>query len=579
MELVDGSDVVAPADSAPRNAHGATGTDSRRGQRLRALRGAVPLSFAILLVPLLVGLVRVLVSLHQPFVHSGDVAIIESAIRDSLGGHQLLGPYSHFRWFHPGPTYFYLVAPLYWALHQNARALFLGAFLINATCAIAIVAVIRARAGEWAARWGTLVVGALLFFTEASGISLYSPWNPALLALPILLVMVLVAASATGSTISLLWAVVMGSFVVQTELGTAPTALAVLVVGAVLWGWVAWRRRGGEPRVGRTRHRVGIAGAGVLVVLMWVPPLVQQTTQSPGNVRQIVTFFEHPPSAQQAGGTHTRGQALRGVAEYATTLPLKSDAFPCCEPNQFTGPRSNYTVRYIGFGAGVLLAIGVAAIGWRRRDRFATALGAVSVVAAASAVVAALQVVGPLFEHLVWWTTAVFVPGWIGAGLLALGWLQTRERGRLSTPSFRATVPILLAVACAVPCLALAWSFLRDPPIAYADDPGRGAAAQLAERPVRAMHVHDLRVRIADPTQSALAASVVIELQKAGVAVHIEPPGSDAYGSQEQLRGADQALLVISGPHDSAPASSTAGANHLGTVEGMELWLRPLPTR
>jgi hypothetical protein len=207
MELVGGSDVVATADSSLRDVRSPAEVDSPPRPRPSILRGRVPLSLAVLLVPLVVGLVRVLVSLHQPYIHYGDVAVIESAIRDTLGGHQLLGPYSHFGWFHPGPAYFYLVAPLYWVLHENARALFLGAFLINAGCAVAIVAVVRTRCGESAARWGTLVVGSLLFFTEASGISLYSPWNPALLGLPLLLVMVLVASSATGSTISLLWAV------------------------------------------------------------------------------------------------------------------------------------------------------------------------------------------------------------------------------------------------------------------------------------------------------------------------------------------------------------------------------------
>jgi hypothetical protein len=91
--------------------------------------------------------------------------------------------------------------------------------------------------------------------------------------------------------------------------------------------------------------------------------------------------------------------------------------------------------------------------------------------------------------------------------------------------------------------------------------------------------VRDLRVRESDPNQFALAASVIVQLQKAGVAVHVEPPLNVAYGPEEQVHGADQALLVISGPGDPDPAASTAGATHLGTVEGMALWLRPLPSR
>jgi hypothetical protein len=179
-----------------------------------------------------------------------------------------------------------------------------------------------------------------------------------------------------------------------------------------------------------------------------------------------------------------------------------------------------------------------------------------------------------------WWTTALFVPAWIGAGLLSIDWIRTTRSGPLSTPLARRISGAALTTGCSAACLALAWALLVDEPTGYGADPGRQTAAQLVEGPVRTMHVGDLRVSEADPTQFGLAASVVVELQKAGVAVHLEPPASASYGPQEQVRRSgppDQALLVISGPHDPAPAESTAGATHLGTVEGMELWLRALP--
>ncbi|HMC04267.1 MAG TPA: hypothetical protein VKJ83_02220, partial [Actinomycetota bacterium] len=152
-----------------------------------------------------------------------------------------------------------------------------------------------------------------------------------------------------------------------------------------------------------------------------------------------------------------------------------------------------------------------------------------------------------------------------------------RPGGLVSTPAVRRITSGALAVGCAVPCLALAWSLFRDPPIGYGDDAGRRVAVQLVEGPLRAAHVHDLRISEADPDQFGLASSAVVELQKAGFVVHLEPPASASYGPQEQVRGGDQALLVISGPHDPSPATSTAGATHLGSVEGMELWLRQLP--
>ena len=328
---------------------GSAGGAAPLGERARTIAATVsrfaPVSIVMVLVPVGVGIGRALSTLNQPFISFGDVAVLESSIRDTLGGHQLLGPYSHFGWFHPGPAYFFVMTPVYWLFGESARAMFLGAFLINAACALAIVVTIRWRAGEWAARWGALVVAGLLFFTQTSLLVLYNPWNPALLALPFLLTMVLAAAAATGSTLSLVWAGLVGSFVIESELGTAPAVLAVLLVGTALWGWAVWKKRGASvkapyrPRWARpSRHLVAVGGSALLVVLVWVPPLVQQTTQTPGNVGRIVAFFEHPPTAQQAGGGHTRGQAVRGVAEYAATLPLKADPFPCCPPNQFEAP-------------------------------------------------------------------------------------------------------------------------------------------------------------------------------------------------------------------------------------------------
>src|SRR5258706_2457511 len=48
-----------------------------------------------------------------PYVPVGDLALIESYTIDASGGKLLVGAYSRFGWNHPGPAYFYLLAPFY----------------------------------------------------------------------------------------------------------------------------------------------------------------------------------------------------------------------------------------------------------------------------------------------------------------------------------------------------------------------------------------------------------------------------------------------------------------------------------
>src|SRR5205807_3946076 len=92
-----------------------------------------------------------------------------------------------------------------------------------------------------------------------------------------LLMMVLAAAAATGSTLSLLAAALVGSFVIQSELGTAPAVFAVLVVGVLLWGLVQLRKRAASQVTPRPRpltathrrHLVAVVGTGLIVVLAW----------------------------------------------------------------------------------------------------------------------------------------------------------------------------------------------------------------------------------------------------------------------------------------------------------------------
>ena len=64
----------------------------------------------------------------------GDYSIIELQILRAARGQQLLGPASRFGWNHPGPLYFYLLAPLYVLAKLQRWSLFFGTGIVNLVC-------------------------------------------------------------------------------------------------------------------------------------------------------------------------------------------------------------------------------------------------------------------------------------------------------------------------------------------------------------------------------------------------------------------------------------------------------------
>ena len=125
--------------------------------------------------------------------------------------------FDHNGWNHPGPSYFYLLSLVYRVLGSGAKAMFVGATLINALAAVACVGVVRRRSTPARALWAALwlcVLGSLLAtvgpgsvtYSEGALGGLVSPWNPMVVIFPLLLLMLLCAAAIDRSPLSLLGA-------------------------------------------------------------------------------------------------------------------------------------------------------------------------------------------------------------------------------------------------------------------------------------------------------------------------------------------------------------------------------------
>ena len=92
-------------------------------------------------------------------------------------GEQLLGAYSQYGWYHPGPLLFYLLAPFYIVSGRTLYGLDLGALVINLVSLLIIAAILGRRRGVSAATALSLLVGLFIYFVRLPEL-LTSAWNP-----------------------------------------------------------------------------------------------------------------------------------------------------------------------------------------------------------------------------------------------------------------------------------------------------------------------------------------------------------------------------------------------------------------
>lgn len=525
-----------------------------------------PLSLLVILVPALVGAIRLLVAVGRPFDFIGDDAVLEAAIRRVPSGMQALGPYSRYQFHHPGPAYFFFQAPFYWLTGGSARSLFVGALTLNFGCAAGAVLVVRRFLGEQAARWAALVIAAYLLLLQP--VHLTDPWNPSVLALPLLLTLTLGAAAAAGSVAAWAGCLVVGSYLVQTHLGTIPVVAVTLAIAAsaaavrVAAGRarrVGLRRVAGggrSPHAGGGRRLVLLTGCGALLALVWIPPLVEQATGSPGNLTATARFFTQAHPDFDRGVDHRLTTAAAQMATQLTVLP-----FGPPDRQRFLTPAR--PARRLVAVVGLVVAVAVMAGGRRRREPFLVALGGLSLTSALVAVWSTTRIVGPVLVYLVDWTSGLLLPAWIGAAAFVPS--LPRRSGRPRLPSFRGRESGLAALALGA---VLIWSMARAPLPPVPHSPEVAGVDRLAGPWLGAQRVREVRVRIGEHDRFPLAAGVLVRLEKEGFGVTVDPEWLWLYGDQFAPSGREQAVLWLS----TAAAAPGGEAVNLGAVGDTMVW-------
>jgi hypothetical protein len=356
------------------------------------------LAVAIVAVPPLL-LIGPLVTHHGPFSNWGDVAANELSVQNAAHFHQALGPYDRFGWNHPGPTFFYLLAIPYVLMHWNGAALSVGAGLINLAAAVGIVGLVARRAGGKAALGTAAVVCAFEFALNPPNIT--NSWTPDVIILPTALFFLLCADLAAGSVWSLAGAVGVGSFLAQTEVGTA-SAIAVGLLLAVVARGAVWLKAGTLRRSLRSSVRAGLTTV-IIGAVLWAPPVWQQLTNDPGNLGVVTHTLLH------MHGQHPRAAAASALA--AGVVDPMSRLIGSPNPGH---PEVALALFLIGCGA-------LAVVCWWRRQWLAAALAGGIPLVAGVCVLSFERVEGPLYPYLIWWTGALTACGWIALMICLTG--------------------------------------------------------------------------------------------------------------------------------------------------------------
>jgi hypothetical protein len=501
----------------------------------------VLLAAAVVALPLAVA-AAALAGAHPDVVVGDDRGLAELSLMRAGHHAQLVGPYSRFGWHHPGPSWFYLLAGPWLLTGQATYGMYLGTLLLQGAVAVWIVLAVRRHGG--AALCLATALALLLYFRALDPQLLRFPWNPLATMLPMTLLLVLAALGAAGSLSALCSALVAGSFLVQTHVSTAPVVLAVLAVATVAQlarTGLPWRHLPAS-RAGRALPVIALAA----LVLMWVPPLIDQLTGHPGNLTELVRFFRcgcnRPHPLHEA--LSAAGQMLAGVVHGNLPVVAALDG---------TMTRRRW-LTLAGFTAA---AVVLCLAGRRRGDRFAEAVGGLLVIALAVAMVSFTRIAGPVEGYLVIWVTAFAAVLAIGWASLLVGTLPARGRRLAARRRRLAAAALVLPLAAVLAALSVtrAQGLLDLPsPAAEPGDlqVGYPAAWRLTSSGLSSVPRQPVLVRIATHELWGTASAVTVQLVKRGWPVRVTDDWVFYFGSEHRSNGHEALELVLAEPADAA---------------------------
>jgi hypothetical protein len=464
----------------------------------------------LVLVGLLVWCDTVLSS-TPPVYSNGDGALLELYTVHATRGLFGLGPYSRFGWHHPGPSYFYAIAPFYLASGKHHLALNVAAFAINFGCLVLIAWAVCRYAG---AALGLAVLSSLsIYMYRLSAALLTNEWNPNVLILPFATVLVLAPMAAAGHVAVLPLLALVASFVAQAHVGLVPCVVGVSAVAAFV----------GVRAHGWRASRIAIATTIAVIAIVWFPPIYHELTTTDHNLRDLLRFF--------AGDTVAPVFAF-SVALACWSMMMNAFASPGLHlPWGVELPLNNSTWLAV-------LAIAQIPLLWicsrwaARRGRPLEAWYCrLCALTSVLALVSIARARGGLADHIVFWSSVIGVCN--VAGLVAVAALWIRERWHVTVPAAvsRFVVPaaalVMLLVVVAFGARDLDGLRMRAQNADHL--PPDGTYYQSTRQMLAKVHAHKPRLHIVGDAWGPVA-GIAVQLARKQYPVSLEHQSAWMYG-------------------------------------------------
>lgn len=478
---------------------------------------AAPLVGATLVLVVLPAVAAAVTAASRPWYASSDQAIMLLRVFDVGGDHTpLVGAWSRWGWAHPGPSAYWALAPFAQALGP-AGAL-TGAGMLNAAAIVASIAVVVRRGDLAKAVTAALVVALVV---HAGGVAhLVDIWNPRIAFFPFLLFLFIVWSVLSGDRWLLPAAAAVGSFAVQAHIGYG------LVVGGLLLVAAARARlTRGEEDAGLTRpQRLLVWGSVAVLLVMWVPPVVQQVSTGPGNLTALIDYGRDPdgPAAGWSFAAGVFGWQMRPTGPWISGQDTNAVGFAV------TGS----AIPAVGF---VVLVAASAWWAFRRGSLDTAWMGIIALVGTALAFVATAQIRGISVPYLVrwWWGIAALAT-------LAVVWtVLEAASGRLRQ--------VLVAGALIVLVATSGRTLLSLPAPVPGADTSRaiGGVSPLVARELDGTSSYLVR-SVSSRTWGATGPALLLELERRGFDVAVEPgPLAELAYGEWRVAGAAEVDEII----------------------------------
>jgi hypothetical protein len=383
----------------------------------------------------------------------GDDGIIAIHSYDVFSGHSPLlgmpssGPSGVLdeQVYHPGPLLFWLLAVPAHFLGAISLPITMG--IVNCACVVGSVVLANRRGGLPLAVAVAVAIPVML--ASVPGETYSGIWNPAAPLLPLTLLLFLAWSLACGEYRLLPLAFLVASFAPQSHLIYTLPALGAVLVGVV---GLLLTRRSAPGRLTADRSFVRWVVAALAVgLLCWSAPLIDQTTNQPGNLELLSRAARaDEPSLGLGLGRRAliRAVGIRPWWLHDPRSPLERIGDLGRHPNG------------LAVGSSLVVLGGLAAVslvGWRRRRGDVLAAAAVALVLCAALVLTTGSIPKTSFGsvgYALWWASPAGMFVWLAllwsAALLIPAGLRRAVTTRHLAPAPAAAAGLALAATAGV---------------------------------------------------------------------------------------------------------------------------------